>query len=200
MQHFPFSKHNASHLNQNVLFWSHPSTKHFSNSLLACPHDLQQTANSRSIFFFSLQPCYAHPLSPQHSFFLSSFFRGNLTHQTLQKCLAPCQIYLIPRTCQYSSQGGRGTISIYILKTLKIPTKSTVHATVLKLSPNCSPNTAETLVHLNSLQIMKSSTQCLSKLVKLIKPISSHNFCSTVTKLARVHLQTFLHNTCFSDF
>ncbi len=34
-----FSKHNASHLKQKVLFWSHPFTKHFSNSPLACLHE-----------------------------------------------------------------------------------------------------------------------------------------------------------------
>ncbi len=33
-----FYKHNASHLNQKVIFWSHQSTKHFSSSPLACPH------------------------------------------------------------------------------------------------------------------------------------------------------------------
>ena len=60
-----------------------------------------------------------HYYIPRNSFFLSfflslclSFFRlprkfpRAKTHQTLQKCPAPCQIYLIPRTCQYSSLGG----------------------------------------------------------------------------------------------
>ncbi len=35
MQYSSFSKHDASHLNQKVIFWSHPSTKHFSNSRLS---------------------------------------------------------------------------------------------------------------------------------------------------------------------
>ena len=79
-------------------------------------------------------------------------------------------------------------------KNLKIPTKSTVHATVLKLSPNCSPNTAETLVHLNSLQIMKSITQFFSKPVKLIKPpptIFAYSAwkCLTVNTTVNIYLQ-----------
>ena len=59
------------------------------------------------------------------------------------------------------------------IKITKIVNKDStkVSKVLVKLSPNCSPNTAETLVHLNSLQIMKSITQFFSKPVKLIKPI-----------------------------
>lgn len=70
-----------------------------------------------------------------------------------------------------------------------------IHAIVVKLSPKCSPNFAETFVHLNLLEIMKSITLFFSKYVKLIKAISSHNFCSNDTKLAREHILTVLHKT-----
>ena len=49
MQCFSFPKHKAFHLNQKVLFWSHLSTKHFSNSLLVCPFDLYKSADSQQI-------------------------------------------------------------------------------------------------------------------------------------------------------
>ena len=47
---------------------------------------------------------------------------------------------------------------------------------------------------------MKSITLFFSITVKLLKCISSHNFCSIVTKLGTEHLQTVLNKTCFSDF
>ncbi|MDF4981316.1 hypothetical protein P3565_23390, partial [Vibrio parahaemolyticus] len=47
--------------------------------------------------------------------------------------------------------------------------KSTICAIDLQLSPKCSPNTEETFVHLNLLQIMKSITLFFfSKTVKLL--------------------------------
>lgn len=37
---FPFSKHDASHLNQKLPFWTRLSIRHFPVSLLARPRDL----------------------------------------------------------------------------------------------------------------------------------------------------------------
>lgn len=48
---FPFSKHKASHLNQNVLFWSHLSIKLVYSNFLACPCDLQQTVDRQQCCF-----------------------------------------------------------------------------------------------------------------------------------------------------
>ena len=78
-------------------------------------------------------------------------------------------------------------------KILKIHNKSVVHASTLQLSPKCRLNWAEMFICFELAGIIKSITLFFSKIVKLIKPYSSHSFCTIDTKIAPLHLQTVLH-------
>ena len=58
-------------------------------------------------------------------------------NQWKKLCPTPCQIYSTPRTCAPHLLGEHN--KCLKLKTLKIPTEPTIHATVLKLHHNIAP-------------------------------------------------------------